>query len=147
MPGTLGSTTAKAIMPKEQYGIITDTRICTVAVEEGETVKLNSDGTISPVSAATDIPHGIVKVGNKGDADKLVTVQTPFRAIVRGQANAAITCGQRVAAVGTVTSSGGEKLTDYKTAVTTNYVVGQALTTAVDDGTVDVGLYFNPYLI
>lgn len=133
-------------MPKEQYGIITDSRYCAAALEKGETVKLNSDGTISAVAAVTDTPHGTVKVGNKGDADKLVTVQTPFRAIVRGQANGAVTCGEKVSAAGTVTNAAGEKVTDYKTSVATNMVIGQALTTAADNAEVMVGLYFSPYL-
>ena len=144
---TLGQTTNKAIIKRKNDYLVNVSALCAAALVEGETVKLNTDGTISAVTAVTDIPFGTVVVGNGGDVTKLVTVKTNFKAIVRGQANAAITTGQRVAALATVTSAGGEKLTDYKTAVTTNYVIGQALTTAADDGEVEVGLYYNPFLI
>ena len=147
MPGTLGSTTAKAIMPKEVYGLITDTRICTVAVEEGETVKLNTDGTVSLAAAATTRPCGTVKVGNKGDTDKLVTIQTPYRAIVRGQANGALDVGDMVSAVGTVTNAAGEKVTDYDESAVGQWVVGEVLTTAADNAEVMVGLFFNPFTL
>ncbi len=145
---SLSNATARAVMPKKNDFLVNESFICTAVVVPGETVKLNSNGTVSPVTAVTDIPLGTVMVGQRhGDVANLITVQTPFRAIVRGQANAAITCGQRVAALATVTSAGGEKLTDYKTAVATNYVVGQALSSAVDDAEVKVGLYYTPYLM
>lgn len=141
---TLGATTAKAIISRKNDYLVNVTGFCAAAIKEGETVKLNSDGTISAVTAVTDIPFGTVVVGNNGDVNARVTVMTNFKAIVRGQANGGITCGVRVSALASVVS-GTETLTDYKTSVATNTVIGQALNTALDNAMVVVGLYYTPY--
>lgn len=58
---------------------------------QGQLVKLNSNGELVPISAATDYPLGTVSVGNIPDAR--VTVKTHFKQIVRVATSAAITAG------------------------------------------------------
>lgn len=139
---TLGDVTAKNVMPLKGLYLLNKCFICTALVVVGQPVKLNSNGTISPVAAATDIPLGHVVVGNGNDLENEVTVMTPYRAIILATADGAVTAGVRVSCTGVAAGRG-----KYKLAVTTNYVVGQALTTAADTAEVVVGVYYNPYLI
>lgn len=140
---TLGDVTAKNVMPLEAPFLLNKCFVCTALVVVGQPVKLNSNGTISPITAATDIPLGIVKVGNGTDLEKEVTVQTPFRAIILATADGAgVAAGVRVSCTGSASGRG-----KYKLAVTTNYVQGQALTTAADTAEVVIGIYYNAFLI
>lgn len=143
---TLGNTTKAGKITRLNSHCITLSFLAAVALVEGETVKLNTDGTISPVTAVTDLPLGTVTVGNKGDVTNRVTVLTNFKAVARGFADGVVAVGARVAALGSSTIN-GEKLTDYKTAVTTNYVIGQAIKGGADNTVVEIGLYYQPALI
>lgn len=117
-----------------------------VKLEKGETVKLNSDGTVSAVTAATDVVLGTVVVGTAGIQETQVTVQTVFRSVVRAFADGAVTAGAVVAATGTATVS-AVKLPAFAAAVTTNYAAGIALKSGADDTEISVGLFYNPFRV
>lgn len=122
----------------------TATAICPI----GTPVKLNSDGTVSPVAAVTDFVFGIVVKANRFlNTDPIPdwpTILTPYSAIIWGVSDAGSTTGAKVACSGQDATTASPK---FKTAVTTNYVIGQALETATNGNRIHVGIYYQPALI
>lgn len=135
---TLGTIT-KRVCSKEESWSIHEGFVAAVAMPAYTIVKLVvATGELTPVTGVTDKPFGILAVGAKAAGDQ-VTAHTPFVAIVRGIATAKITLGDDVAAAGMAATD--EMLTKYTKAVTTNAVVGCALTGAAQDAEVWVGIY------
>lgn len=106
----------------------------------GQLVKLTSTGTVEKVTAATDVPLGIVikaaLTGNK------TTVSTNFRAVVRGGANGTINAGETVN-----WSASPSDLTVYIAAGEGVYVTGMALETIADEAIGEIGLFYTPIFI
>ena len=112
-------------------------RRCFVADETvtvGQMVKLQSDGTITPVTAATDFPIGYVLVPAKDG--KEATVSLSARAIVKSVADGSVTRGQLVSA----TADGYADSGNY------DVVSGVALTTAADAAELEVAVLYNPFV-
>lgn len=131
----------KNVLPLVESYSINKSFICDSTVVLGQAVKLNTDGTVTPVTAATDVPIGIVVAPNRAD-DTRITVQTFFSAVVLGVADSTVTTGNVVAITGN--TAGANK---FKTAIATYFVVGIALTTATNTNAVYVGLLRSPYLM
>lgn len=134
MSYTLGSTTTNYIKVEESWSI-TKKFTATAATTKGTVVKLNTAGTVTAVSATTDVAFGIVIAGCTA-ADEEVTVQTQFQAVVEGLTSGTVTTGDAVAAKA-VDSTGPMQ---YKKAVTGDTVIGIALSTATTGLAVTVGL-------
>ena len=137
---TLGGKTSKIISKEESYSI-NNGFLCTEKVSAGTIVKLNSDGTVSPVELPADVPFGILSSGCR-EANGEVTVQTPFNAVVRGKASGSITVGLDLSVVDTVTDN-GNTLSVYKDSVSAGgvLIVAQALSNAADGEDVWVVVY------
>lgn len=95
-------------------------------LEKGEFVKLAADGEIEPIAAVTDFPIGYVSNKNPYEEGGY-TVVTDAKAEIKGVADGAVTTGQLMAVSGNTAN-----VTQFKTAVATNYVVGIALNDAAD---------------
>lgn len=106
-------------------------------VNNNTVVKLNSNGSVSPLAADADKPFGLAVIGNNG-ADERVTVLTPFVAIVNAPADGAITAGNTVQA--SVYANGVQK---YKVGTTTP--IGVALKSAADGADCQIGILRVPF--
>lgn len=134
MSYTLGSTTNNYLKVEESWSI-TKKFTGTTALTKGTVVKLNTAGTVTAVSATTDVAFGLVIAGSAA-ANEEVTVQTPFNAIVEGLTSGTVTTGDAVAAK----EVDGTGPMQYKKAVTGDTVIGIALSTATTGLAVTVGL-------
>lgn len=123
---TLGSETPEAIAPYEELHIIAYGFVCTAIVGKTAIVKLNSDGTVSPITAVGDKAFGMVTTGNT-EANTKVVVLTPFMAIVRGLATATVATGAFVSAASWDTT---DKLTKYTTTAAGGWATGLVLSGA-----------------
>ena len=59
---TLGGKTQRTIKKEESYSI-NEGFVCTEKASAGTMVKLNSDGTVSPVASVDDVPFGTLSCG------------------------------------------------------------------------------------
>lgn len=134
---TLGNTPKTICKIAEAYSINKGFVSATV-LQRGTMVKLNTSGEVEPIAAVTDRPLGLVVAGSITAGDE-VTVQTEFNALVRCKADGAITMADELACSGV--DAANEKLTQYKTAVATNFVSGIALSDAADGEDVWVGIF------
>lgn len=136
---TLTSTAGAIFQHSSDKAIIALTFPAAAILALGTPVKLNSDGTVSAVTAVTDVVLGYVYVSNT-EAGGDVTVNTRFSMIVRGQANGAVATAALLDTVGVDATS---KLGDYITHNgTTGNKVGQAIVGGADNAEIQVGLYF-----
>jgi hypothetical protein len=113
--------------------------------QEGQLVKLKTDGTIAPLAAATDIPLGVVhrrtSATRDHDTKATVGVKTYFGAIAYMAATGATNRGVEVAFASNLTV-GTEKYTKFAAASTGNVVIGITLEAAAGaDSIVKVGLF------
>lgn len=138
---TLG-TTSKTICKMEESYALAVGAAATEVLQRGASVKLNADGTVSAIEAATEKPFGVVVAGNREIGEE-VTVLTDFKAIVRCEADGAVVTGNELAATGVATT--GEKLATYKAAEEGDYVSGIALSDADDTENVMVGVLRGSY--
>jgi len=137
---TLGTTTTTGII-KHEDRCVSHSFECDAQVNQGALVKLNTDGTVSPVSAVTDKPLGVVIKGNKA-ADENVTVLTPFVAIGNAVADGAVTAADELAGSGQ--DANGKQ--DFAPAAATHQVSAIALTGGADDATILVGYLRSAYI-
>lgn len=134
---TLGGKTQRTIKKEESYSI-NEGFVCTEKASAGTMVKLNSDGTVSPVASVDDVPFGTLSCGcNAANGD--VTVHTQFVSVVRGKADGAVAIGDDLAVSGSVTED-GNVLSKYKKAVAGNTMVAVALSGGADTTDVWVGV-------
>lgn len=138
---TLGDDVKVKIMKEESYAIA-HSFTCTAAVKSGVMVKLNSAGTVSPCTAVTDIPIGMVHTGCKAASERVV-VLTNFSAIVEVESDGGHTCGNHLAQSGINTAGDRAKM---KVAVSTNWVSSVALSTVTTTNKGFVGILRTPYL-
>lgn len=110
-----------------------------VDLVEGIPVKFDGSGLLVPVANdGSDLPLGIVTRGNKTHVfNGLVTVLTPFKAVLNVKASGAVTQGA-AAIFDEYTEADGVK---YK--VGTGNAVGVFLGAAADGEYVEVGVYKN----
>lgn len=138
---TLGGT-SRAIFINDENESIDIGHVCdTALVPLGTVVKLKTNGEVTPVTAVTDQPYGVLSVGCKAIGDK-VTVKTPFVAVVVGESSGTTAVNDDVAAQ--ALNSGGT-LMKYKTALETNWVIGKVLVGGANAAEIRVGIYRNPY--
>lgn len=112
-----------------------------VAVETilGQAMKLSTDGTVTAVTAVSDIIVGTVTKGCKtADVTKRVTLITQFRAVIVGQASGTVAVGGIVDAEA---FDGTTKKQKYKATTGGGNKIGQALTGGVDGAEIQVGIY------
>jgi len=131
----------KAKFNHKQMHIIALSYECDVLAEPGMAVKFNNDGTVTDIAAATDLPIGIVEVGNKA-ADGNVTVRVNFSAVYEAKA------GAEVANIGTPLSAVAPASEEQKyiAATSGDYVSAIALSSAAADGDpLVVGVLQSPY--
>lgn len=138
---TLAKTGASKAPIIESYSI-NKSFACDTVVAEGAIVKLKSDGAVTPVTAETDYPLGLVVVGNKV-VDGKVTVQTNFSAIILGKANAITVIGNDLAAKSYDATA---KLTVFDVAASADHIAATALTAGAATATIVVGLRRVPTL-
>lgn len=139
---TLKGTDANKMPLVESYSL-NQGFVCDTVVNISCVVKLLANGKVTPVTAVTDVPFGVVVAANKV-VDGKVTIQTFFSAVVTGEAFANTTTGNRLAAK---SWDATDLVTVYNVAVTTNYVVGIALSDALANAPVKVGVLRTPFLI
>lgn len=140
---TLAQTAASKAPIVESYSI-NKSFACDTVVTEGCMVKLKTDGAVTPVTAETDTPIGMVVVGNAA-VDGKVTVQTNFAAIALGKAGAsAITIADKLAAK---SWNSTDKLTVYEAPAATECASAQALTGGASGATIVVGIYRAPHFV
>jgi len=132
---TIGGTTVNLVSHEELYAIAHSFE-CTASVEKSCIVKMNNDGTVSPVEAVTDKPFGMVTVGCK-NADEKVTVLSPYVAIVKGYADGVIDEGEYVNAKAWEATEG--KM-EYKVAAAASHAVGQCIIGGADNTEVTIGI-------
>lgn len=106
----------------------------TAIVAIGAAVKLNSDGTVTPVAAHTDKVLGIVTSGCNA-ANGRVTVQLKFSAVVRGKADGTVAVGAIVDASGYDATA---QLTKYKATQASGNTFGIALVGGADTTDIQV---------
>lgn len=134
---TLGKKTAVKTRKEESY-FLTQGFTGSVALSKGAIVKYNATtGFVEPVVALTDVPFGMVVAGSQ-KAEEDVTVSTQYQAMVYGIADGAIAAGAKVGVSAYNTTAG---MSEYKTQVTGNFVIGTALTAAADEETVLIGVH------
>lgn len=133
---TLG-TESKTICKLEESWALNIGAVADAVMARGQMVKLNADGTVSPIDAVTTKPFGMVTAGNNA-ANTPVTIQTEFSAVVRMAADGAVTCGNKLSFSGVQTT--GEKLTKAKVSVSTNVVSAIALSSGADTESIMVGI-------
>jgi hypothetical protein len=142
---TLGTTPSTTILIEETYGLNIGFVMSTGTPQRGMLVKMDTTGTVSPVTAATQRPVGvIVSAYDKNAEANSVRVATPFQQIVRMKFAAAINAGVEVAATGFDTT---DNVPTGAAAVTGNIVSGvvlQRLTASA--GIVEVGILRTPYV-
>jgi hypothetical protein len=129
--------TAASVMPHSENHNIALCFIGAVAnMKKGQLVYLSAANTVSPVTAATQRPIGIVVAGNR-EIGTDVTIQTQFQAVINGVAAGAIAAlGAQVAC----TVSTGAAPSFKVATLATDTVVGVALNTALDTAAVSVGI-------
>jgi hypothetical protein len=142
MLNTLGTVSSTIIIKEESYAL-THSFSCATEIDKGVLVKLNTDGTVSPVAAVTDRPLGFVTNGNKNHnpTDK-VTVLVPFSAICNCVASGAVAIGDELAGEA-IATNGRQK---WKKAVSNNIVSAVALEAAANNEEVLVGVLRTPYV-
>lgn len=119
------------------------------APNQFDQVYLHTDGTVRPVAAVTDEPLGYIVSAYTRTAGDKVRVMTGFTAIMRGECDGTLTPGDKVACSGIDASAAYDPnpINKFKTAVSTNYVVGVCLvgglTTTCE---AMIGLYQKAYL-
>lgn len=133
---TLGNTPKTICKIAEAYSINLGFVSASV-LQRGTKVKLAANGQVEPIAAPTDKPLGIVVSGSR-KANEEVTVQTEFNAVIRGKADGAITTGQELSCTGI--DAANEKLTEYRTAQSGDYISAIALADAADGADVEVGV-------
>ncbi len=110
-------------------------------VGTGTPMKLKTNGEVTPITAVTDKPFGIVTSGCKAVGGR-VTIQMPFASIVNAEADGTVAINDEVACSGMSVSTGTTAgYAKYKTAVSTNYIIGRALTGNTTGNLVIVGIY------
>lgn len=122
-------------MPIQEDKSIDKSFIALTDLSIGTVVKLSATG-VEPVSSVSDVPFGIVSVGGKvGDR---VTIITQFSSIVTSSiADGNIVTGQEL----TVTDyNATTKVTKFAVATSNQYVIGIALSDALDTAEVTVGM-------
>lgn len=141
---TLAQTGANKLSISESYSINL-THTCSALVKEGARVKLNNDGTVSPIAARTEMPYGVVVAANKIAGGK-VTVQTDFSAVTLGKASGTLAIGDLVCAAG---YDGTLHLTTYQAGVAASghYASAIVLVGAANNGTCKVGVLRAPRLV
>lgn len=118
------SNSPATIIPYENREALVIGFISSADLAIGTPVKLNNDGSVSAITAVTDLVLGVVVSGWKGNDPGTVRVQTPFIMILRGKADGTVDEGDRVSCSGFDSGSG---LGKYKKSVSTNWVIGQAM--------------------
>ena len=112
------------------------------ALPEGTHVKVDANGKLAPLAAATDKPIGVVLVPSR-KADDDATILLSCQAIVYATASTAVTRGSLVA----YASKDAANVVSYAPAVTGNTVLGIALTDIAAGTMGDIGLIFQPYTL
>lgn len=137
---TLGTNPSVKVSKEESYAIA-HSFSCDAIVKKGQLVKLKSNGDVTPVTAATDIPVGVVVVGNAA-VDTDVTVQTIFSAIMTALADGTVDEGNTLACTGHTTN-----VPKFAVGVTTSVISAIALTGATTGLAITVGVLRTPYLM
>lgn len=133
---TLGETTKKIIDRAESWSINLGA-VCNDILPKGSIVKLLSTGNVTAVTAATDVPFGVLSVGTRAVGD-LATINTQFCMIARGRVEgASVVIGDTLNAV---SIDGTEKLTNYTKSVAGASIVGIALSAGADEADIQVGI-------
>lgn len=133
-----GNTTHK-ILSKEESWSINEGYEGGAAMPEGTIVKFDAvAGQMVPVAATTDKPFGITSTACKGAGER-VTVHSQFVAVARAKASGTVAVGDQLAAK--QIDGGAEKLTQYKKAVTGDYVAAEALVGNTTGNDIWVGVY------
>lgn len=134
------TTLSETALGKFQYAadkaIIAIGYVCAELLPLGCPVKLNSDGTVSKIAAATDVYFGTVQVENK-EAGGKVTVATRFKAVIIAQANSAVTTGQVLDANALVSGA-----VTYSTTTTNGNKSAMALSSGADTEAISVGIFW-----
>ena len=142
---TLGSGLTVILEHEEKHAIVLGFVCTDETVKVGQIVKLNTDGSVTGVTATTDKAFGIVGSAYR-TTDDTVRVYTPFVAVTQGEASsaAAIVAASPVACSGFDATTG---LAIYKTAASGDTVIGICLVgqSASAVGLM-VGIYRMPYL-
>lgn len=142
---TLGTTPSNTILIEETYGLNLGFVMSTGTPQRGMLVKMDTTGTVSPVTAVSQRPLGmVVSAYDKNAEPDSVRVATPFQQVVRMKFAAAINAGVEVAITGFDTA---DAVPTGAAAAATNIVTGvvlQRLTAAA--GIVEVGILRNPYV-
>lgn len=132
---TLGDTTRRQVKREESWGIAIGFPISGSNVIADFTanmmVKLNNDGTVSPVAATTDLPLGRLTSTFQDTDAGCVRVEVPFTAHMYAKANGTLDEGQLAACSGFDATNG---IPIYKAAASGDWasaivLVGGATTT------------------
>ncbi len=112
----------------------------------GTLVKLIEDGSVTVVTAATDVVFGVVISSEEKSDRTKCTVQTSFQMLSRGLAAGGVTAAQLLSTTGIEAEATDPELKmKFKTAVAGDYVTAIALTTAADTEEVEVGILRTPF--
>lgn len=137
---TLGSTTNTKVTREESYALAIGFT-ANGALVKGQMVKLEAAGTVAPIAAATDHPIGMV---TKGGADgEEVTVLTNFIAILKGTADGAVDLANPVSVSG---FNSTDERDNWADSTTSDFVMGIALSDALDEAELEVGVIRYPYI-
>ncbi len=139
MLNSLGST-PETRMYYQEDGSIDIGLSCDTVVKEGAMVKMKADGTLTPVTSATDKPFGVVAVGNAA-VDTKVTVKTYFVAIMLAISEGITDEGKFLACTGIDATT---KKSKFKVAVTTDYITAVCLEGAINGYPCKVGVLRAP---
>ena len=149
MINTLGGTT-KRIVYREEDGVIAIGFPISGSNVIGDfdanmMVKLNDDGSVSPVAASTDIPFGRLTSTFQNTDRGNVRVITPFESHIRCKANGTLDEGDLLACTG---FDATERVPIFKAAVAGDYISAICLKGGAT-GNVDceIGILRNPYLL
>ena len=132
---TLG-TTPKTVCRTTETHSINRGFVAKAVFSRGAIVKLDAEGEVVAITAATDTPLGMVVAGNRAAGEE-VTVQTQFNALVVCKPTADVVIGAEVSATGL----SDEGITSIVTATAGAYSVGVALEAGSADDYVLVGTY------
>lgn len=136
---TLGNKTKTKVTLEESY-ILAKSFASGSDLVRGQQVKLNADGTISAITAATEKPFGNVVKGCK--TGEYTTVMTDFKAVLTSVADGDVATADELSVSSFDATEGND---NYIKSTAGDFVSAIALSDAIDGEYVEVGILRSPY--
>lgn len=140
----IGSQAHNLMILEESYAFSMGFPTASTTLKAGQLVKLNADGSVSPIAATTDVVLGVVASAWQKVDNGTVRVVVPFSTVFDGAiADGVLAAADQVACSG-VDANG---LPKFKKAVAGDIVSGIVLIGAASGGGARVGLLRVPSLV